>query len=530
MSEFDSIPSCFVCKVSFLSLDTLNYHLWHFHDKSTLQPVLNVTEVDHDLGTSLSLHSSFVETSHHEVDKSVLIVLTTGQNLCEEPQNEFQFNEISCTEQDCDQLQNEDHNTVQPLARDVYESIDCQKIVAQEINSRKPQRNKDDVDEPVLATESDLCEESEIIIHIDEGDRTFFQETFSTESNCNESQEELEDVNRTSFDEIQLQNKDHNAVQQRASDVHESIECPEIFAQEIDLGKHEKNVDNVDEPVLTTESGLCKELEIIDSDDSDWTSFNKTVSTESNGNEPQSTHHETVQKKRRIEFCDECQEMFSDEDKLKRHKIKVHGHEDKPILISESQLYTEPQNEMNDNTAQQRPRDVHESLECPKIFAQEINLRDHQRTESDLCKEIIDSDDGDWTSFNKTVRTESNGNEPQSTHNETVDKKRRIQFCNECPYMFSNEDMLKRHKLKVHHKSVQKLQVCHECQIFTQYRNLSRQKTDDKDEIFKCEKCLAVSQVLKKSYKCTHCSEAFSSLIKLVNHKNNVHWPIRLRV
>uniref|UniRef100_A0ABD2W0R1 C2H2-type domain-containing protein n=1 Tax=Trichogramma kaykai TaxID=54128 RepID=A0ABD2W0R1_9HYME len=97
MSESDSILSCYLCKVSFLSSDTLDYHLWHFHDISTLQPVLNVTEVDCDHSKNLSLHSSFVKTLHHEVDKSVLIVLTTGQNLWEKPQKEFQFNEISYT-------------------------------------------------------------------------------------------------------------------------------------------------------------------------------------------------------------------------------------------------------------------------------------------------------------------------------------------------------------------------------------------------------------------------------------------------
>ncbi|CAB0035085.1 unnamed protein product [Trichogramma brassicae] len=101
----------------FLEPDGFDYHLWHFHDTSTLRPVWNVTEADRYLGTNLSFHSSFVETLHHEVDKSVLIVLTTGQNLCEEPQNEFQFNEISCTGQDCDQLQNEDHNTDQQQPR-----------------------------------------------------------------------------------------------------------------------------------------------------------------------------------------------------------------------------------------------------------------------------------------------------------------------------------------------------------------------------------------------------------------------------
>ncbi|CAB0035018.1 unnamed protein product [Trichogramma brassicae] len=407
-----------------------------------------------------------------------------------------------------------------------------------------------DVGEQVPSSEPKSCEESQN--EIDDFDWTTFNEVPSIEADgelesymgldpqltihqdvqedvgeqiltsepylCDELQNEIDDFDWTTFNEVPSIEADG-----------ELESCMDL---NLPLIEHQHVQDDVGEQLLTSEPYLCDELQ-NEIDDFDWTIFTEVPSTETD--------------------CELDSYMDFDLPLIEHQGVQEDVGEQ--ILTTEQNPSEESQNEIDDfdwtkfNEVPSTEADCklgsYMDFDLPLIEHQDIQEDLGEQvlaTEPYLCEELqTKSDDFHQTSFIKVPKTEVSCDQEQNKHHKTGQKKFRKEKkdhkCDECQKTFTRQGSLKIHIKTVHDK--RKDYECDVCQkTFSQRGHLKiHVKTvHDKRKNYKCDVCqktfshrghlkIHVKTVHEgqKNFECDLCQKKFSQKNDLKKHIKTVH-------
>ncbi|XP_023319083.1 zinc finger protein 570-like [Trichogramma pretiosum] len=566
------VTSCFKCQINFSCAITLEFHQLMFHYKS-----------DDNLESQVYIDPRLTDTSHQDVGEQVP---SSEQNPCEEPQNDIDdfdwttFNEVLSTELDCELESHMDLDSQLIKYQDVQENVGEQTLTTEPNPCEESQNDIEDFDwttfnevpsieadwelesyigldpllsepqdvqknlgEQVLATEPYFCEESQN--EIDDFDWTTFNEVSSIEADwelesyigldpllsepqdvqknlgeqvlatepyfCEESQNKIDDFDWTTFNEVPST----------------ELDCELESHMDLDpqLIKYQDVQEDVDEQILTTEPNPCQES-LIKSDDFHQTSFIQVSRTEVNCDQEQNEHRKTVQKKfckeRKDSKCNVCQKTFTQQRHLKTHVKTVHDKQrDYECDVCQKRFSSKTYVKIHKKVIHDKQKD-YECDVCHKVFSEQGNLKQHKNAVHEGQKNF------ECNVCQKTFAKQNN----LRRHQKAIHKGQKDYECDVCQKIFTNQGHLKIHVITVHEK--QKDFHCHVCQkSFTQKGSLKmHMKTvHDKQKDFECHVCLKLfsrSSHLKahltsvhegrRDYECEVCQKKFSQKNNLKLH------------
>ncbi|KAL7305601.1 hypothetical protein TKK_0002330 [Trichogramma kaykai] len=258
---------------------------------------------------------------------------------------------------------------------------------------------------------------------------------------CEESQNEIDDFDWTTFNEVPSKEADW--------ELESYVGLDSLLSEPQDVQK------NLGEQVLATEPYFCEESQ-NKMDDFDWTTFNEVPSEE----------------------ADWELESYVGLDSLLSEPQDVQKNQGVQVLATEPYPCEESQNDIDDSDWTTFNEVPSTEADCGLESHMDLDsqLTKHQDVQEDVgerilttkpyhCEESqIKSDNFHQTSFIQVSRTENSCDQEQNKHHKTVQKKfckeRKDHKCNVCRKTFTKQS-----QLKTHVKTVDDKQKGHKCEV-----------------------------------------------------------------